>query len=142
MNTQKIEQCWNNLANHHQEMVISFYNTLLKRYPQYQEFFTDTILESQRDKMVQTLALVCKLADDSSSIKPYIYKLGQAHKFLDLSAEDLDNFSNTLIEVISMFGEKYDSEWREENKNVWLDAFHNTIKPIMMEGMASTPQEY
>lgn len=135
MNTQKIEDCWNALKAYHGEIGVSFYSTLLRRYPQYQEFFTEETLESQKNKIIQTVALVCKFADDKNAISPHIQQLGKAHTFLNLTETDLENFTNTLVDTIAEYAERHYPEWKTEDKTCWLSAFNNVVKPVMVGAM-------
>ncbi len=136
MKTRIIQDCWQGLADHQEAITAMFYSRFLERFPQYEHFFTAESIEMQKKKMVQTVALISQLADDPSVISPRMQSLGEAHQKFNLHQEDLERFSNTLVEVIAEYGEKYYPQWSQDCELAWRQAFDEVVKPKMLAGLA------
>lgn len=137
MNIQLIEQNWNELADYHHAIAESFYSRLFEYYPEYVKLFSAESMPQQMDRMVRTLAMVSSKADNPTAIRPHLMRLGQAHSGFGLGAEDLHNFSQTMIEVIAEYCDATDGAWSEDCERAWQAAFSEIIEPMMMDGMRS-----
>jgi hemoglobin-like flavoprotein len=136
MNTYLIEKTWNDVSEHHQDIVESFYTRLFRRHPAYKEMFAHGDMQQQMHRMIQTLALVSRHADSPSAIEPHLARLGASHRSLGLGTDDFDRFSGVLIEVIGEYCRAADQAWSEESERAWKQAFEQIVQPMMSAGMA------
>jgi len=135
MNTQLIEKSWNDVAGHHHAIAETFYTRLFERYPEYARLFSEQKMPQQMDQMVRTLAMVSSKADSAAAIRPHLARVGEAHSDFGLTADDLHNFSQTMIEVIAEYCEAANGGWSEDCERAWHEAFSQIIEPMMLDGM-------
>ncbi len=134
-NTQLIEQTWDNVAKYHHAIAETFYSRLFERHPDYAKLFSSENMTQQIDRMVRTLALVSSKADSPSAIRPHLTRVGQAHSEFGLGPDDLQRFSQTMIEVIAEYCDAANGSWTEDCERAWHNAFTEIIEPMMLDGM-------
>ncbi|MFO7954154.1 globin [Thioalkalivibrio sp.] len=135
MNTQLIAQSWNDIADDHPAIAETFYSRLFERYPEYASLFNEENLPQQMDRMVRTLAMVSSNADSAAAIRPHLTRVGEAHADFGLGADDLNNFSQTMIEVIAEYCDNANGAWSEACEQAWKEAFSQIVEPMMLDGM-------
>lgn len=130
MNTQLIGQSWDQMAGKHEEMVSRFYDRFFNQYPDYKPLFSDTMARHKK-KMVETLALLARVTEDTEIAHPHLVKMGSKHSEYKLEKEDLEKFKDVFLQVI----EEYCVEWTDEYQEAWNEAFDKHIIPYMVHGM-------
>lgn len=135
MNTELIEETWESISGHHRELVRDFYGRLFNTYPEYAAYFDEETMQRQMDKMIQNMALMAKLGDNTTAVRPHLEKVGQAHSHMELSGEDFERFSDLLIQVIGEYCQTYGGGWSEDCERAWTEAFQQVIMPHMMSGL-------
>ncbi len=133
MDTELIGKSWDALGEKQREFINTFYHRFLEKYPQYKPLFPSSrdAMDKLMDKVVRTMALVARIAGDTEILHPQLMKLGQKHRRLNLSKEDLENFKEIFLETLSDFCE-------EKCMTVWAQAFDEYIIPYMVYGLEYT----
>jgi len=131
MNTELIGQSWDKLAGKHQEMVATFYDRFFDKFPHYRKFFPES-MEHQLKRMVETIALLARVTDETEVTHPHLVKVGSRHTGYSLTREDLDNFKTVFVQVV---GEYCADDWNQEYQESWTEAFEQHIIPYMMHGL-------
>ncbi|OQW86188.1 MAG: hypothetical protein BWK78_10310 [Thiotrichaceae bacterium IS1] len=78
MNSELLGQTWDQLAGKHHEVIQSFYDRLFQYYPHYQVLFSES-LDRQREKMLDTIAFLARISDETEVTHPKMVKLGERH---------------------------------------------------------------
>lgn len=131
MNSELIGQTWDKLSGQHQEIVTTFYNRFFEKYPNYRALFPES-LDRQMKKMVDTMALIARVSDETEVAHPHLVKVGSKHSGYKINREDLDKFKRVFLEVV---GEYCGDEWNEECEKAWITAFDQHVIPYMMHGL-------
>ena len=131
MNTEIIGQSWDKLAGKHQELVTTFYQRFFQEYPDYKSIFPES-MDRQMKKMVETMALIARVSEDTEIAHPHLTKLGNKHTQYQLSKQDLQNFKNVFLQVL---GEYSGDDWTGECQQSWTEAFDKHVIPHMMQGL-------
>jgi hemoglobin-like flavoprotein len=131
MNPDLIGQTWDSITDKHRDLVVAFYDRFFERFPHYREFFPKS-MDHQMRKMVNTMAMVARLADSCDMVEPHMTRLGEAHRDYHLEKEDLDNFKSVFLEVLA---EYLGDRWEGECCDSWTEAFDKIIEPYMLKGM-------
>ena len=133
MNTELIAQTWQALGERQRKFVEAFYERFFERFPGYRKLFPAELRQEHLDKMLQTVALLCDLAEDREDIAPHLRKLGTVHRPFDLAPYDFGNFKAVFIEVLRSYA---GAAWSPEAAKAWSDAFEEVLFPLMREGAA------
>ncbi len=133
MNTELIAQTWQALGERQPQFIAAFYERFFERFPGYRKLFPTELGQAHLDKMLQTVALLCDLAEDREDIAPHLRKLGAAHRPFDLALHDFANFKAVFIEVLRSYA---GSAWSTEAAKAWSDAFEDVLFPLMRESVA------
>ena len=137
MNTELIEQTWLALGARQAQFIEAFYERFFERFPGYRKLFPRELRAEHLDKMLQTVALLCDLAEDRGDIAPHLRKLGAAHRPFDLAARDLANFRDVFVEVLA---EHAGAGWSPAAARAWGEAFEEVLFPLMREGAQAAPR--
>ncbi len=130
--TDKVARVWKSLVGRRRALIETFYERLFQRYPHYRDLFPPS-MDKQMEKMVDMMRAVARFADDIPMVRPYLLRVAQAHRNLNLEQQDLENFRNVLLESIAEFCP--DEVWDDETEALFNRAFDDTIIPIFKEGM-------
>jgi len=131
MNKQLLTEVWSNLAGQRIEMVEAFYRNLFARYPQYEEFFP-TNIDHQMDLMVEVMSTVINFSDQINIIRPYLVRVGVAHRHYSLTPQDFRNFSQVFIDTL---GEVCGDQWQAQHQQAFEETFDDVILPLIEEGL-------
>ncbi len=131
MNTELIGQTWDKLADRQKELGRTFFTQLFEQFPQYKPLFSET-LDRQLDKIIETMAMVARIANDTEVLHPKMIKLGMKHSQFKLNKEDLQNFKQVFLDVLTSFCLE---TWTEERRQAWEEVFDQRIIPYMVEGL-------
>jgi hemoglobin-like flavoprotein len=133
MNTELIAQTWEALKDH-TAFIEAFYGRFFERFPGYRPLFPHKLDADHLAKMVETMSLMSRLAEDKDVIAPHMHKIGASHKPYGLKPRDLDNFKAVFIETL---GENVGAAWSPSAAQAWSDAFDQVIIPLMREGSSA-----
>ena len=131
MNTNAIATSWNGLAGRRVDFVQDFYGRLFDRHPEYRRLFPDR-LDAQAEHMVEVWSTVARFADHIDIVRPYLLRVGEAHRSLGLGRADLERFKQVFLECMA---EACGEEWDDATAAAWDQAFGNVIVPIVEEGL-------
>jgi hemoglobin-like flavoprotein len=131
MNTELIAQTWDSLHARHLDLIHGFYARFFERFPGYRALFPSEMDHHMR-KMVDTIAMVSRLADNDDVIESRMVSVGERHRNYALSQEDFDNFRDVFIEVIE---ENCPGQWDGECRAAWREAFDRVVLPLVMRGL-------
>ena len=132
MNTELIAQTWQALGERQQEFIEAFYERFFERFPGYRKLFPRELRAAHLDKMVETVALLADLAEDTGDIAPRLHKLRTLHKPFELAARDFANFKAVFVEVL---GGELAGRWSAAAAQAWSDAFEEVLIPLMREAV-------
>ena len=131
MNTELIAQTWQALGERQARFIEAFYERFFERFPGYRGFFPRELHEAHLGKMVDTVALLADLAEDTGDIAPRLHRLGAAHQAFALAPRDFANFKAVFIEVLR---EHAGAAWSPQAGEAWSNAFDDVLIPLMREG--------
>lgn len=132
MNTELIAQTWRSLGSRQPQFVAAFYERFFERFPGYRKLFPRSLGEAHLQKMVDTVALLADLAEDTSDIAPRLHKIGSAHTPFALAPKDFSNFKAVFVEVLREYA---GGAWSPQAAKAWSDAFEEVLFPLMYEGV-------
>ena len=127
-----IEEVWNLLAGQRKRLVESFYDNLFIRFPHYHQYFPEH-MEPQTERMMDLVGSVARFSNQINLIRPYLLKVGESHKTIQLKLEDLCNFRDVFIDTVA---ETCGASWEERHAEAFREAFDDTIIPIVHEGLS------
>jgi len=133
MDTRLISDTWDTLAGRRVEFTDNFYRSLFARDPRYRAMFPES-MDAQRERMVEMWSSVARYADHIDLVRPYLLRVGFAHRPLGLSADDLHNFEEAFMEALA---EVFEGSWDAEHEQAWREAFDDVVLPMIEEGMAA-----
>lgn len=131
MNTELIATTWDALHARHLELIQCFYTRFFERFPAYRPLFPAQMDHHMR-RMVDTMAMVSRLADHDDVIESRMLHVGERHRGYRLDREDLDNFRDVFIEVLE---ENCRGQWTGECRAAWKEAFDRAVLPLVMRGL-------
>jgi hemoglobin-like flavoprotein len=130
LNTELIAQTWEAVEDHGR-FVEDLYQRFFQRFPGYRPLFPHRLDAAHLAKMVETLSLMSRLAEDKPLIAPHMRKVGATHRPYALGLRDLGNFKAVFLE---MLGEHLGNAWSSGAEHAWGEAFDQVIIPLMREG--------
>lgn len=131
MNTQLVGQTWDKISGQHEEVITKFYQRFFDTYPDYRQHFPES-LDRQMTKMVDTIALLARVSDETELAHSQMTKLGHKHIGYRIGEQDLQRFQDVFLQVLS---EYCGDEWSDECSQAWEEVFNQHIIPHMMQGM-------
>jgi hemoglobin-like flavoprotein len=131
MNTDLIAKTWDSLRPDHLTMINSFYTRFFARFPEYRPLFP-TEMDRHMRRMVDTMAMVSRLADCEDIIESRMMQVGERHRDYRLGREDMDNFRDVFIEVLA---EQCRDRWSRDCQSAWTEAFDRVVLPILVRGL-------
>jgi len=124
-----VQKCWFSLSNNAQGIYSSFYQRLFEQFPHYRQYFRSD-KKVQAEKLMQMINIITNGLEVWEQLEPEIIKLGQYHAgIVDLTAEDYENVSTVLIEVIC----EYRGERDPATMLAWQNIFDH-ISATMLRG--------
>ncbi|MEX1233030.1 MAG: methyl-accepting chemotaxis protein [Planctomycetaceae bacterium] len=119
LNAKLLQQSFELLAPQSDRLAKRFYEKLFQDYPQYKPLFSRTDFADQRQKLIQSLALVVKSARRAGTISRYLRDLGLRHVGYGITTGDYAPFGLTLLAVLQEFAGPH---WTDELQGAWEDA--------------------
>ena len=112
------------------EFVNSFYTNLFTMYPEAKPLFDTTDMEAQKKKLLASLVLVVENLRKPEVLGDSLKGLGARHVKYGALPEHYPLVGNALL---TTFEQHLNSEWTEEVKGAWVDAY-GAITTLMLEG--------
>lgn len=134
MNAELLGHSWDSLSGKHEELITTFYTRFFEKFPEYKTLFPET-LGRQMTKMVETMALVARVTDETEVLHPHLAKVGGKHGGYQLNEEDLEKFKTVFLEVV---GEYCGDNWTGECQQAWTSVFDKHVIPHMVQGINYT----
>jgi len=122
---------WDLLAGRRRQFVESFYHDLFGRFPDYRQYFPDH-MDAQMERMMDLIGAVARFSNHIDLVRPYLLRVGAAHKMVSLKMEDLCNFRDVFIDTTAASCGEF---WEERHAKAFREAFDDTIIPIVYEGL-------
>ncbi|QSJ16649.1 pentapeptide repeat-containing protein [Nostoc sp. UHCC 0702] len=120
------------------EFAASFYDNLFKAHPEVKPLFTNTDMENQQKKLLNSLVLVVENLRNPEALVPVLNALGGRH----VAYGAIPKYYGPVGEALLVTFEQYlQEDWTHEVKRAWLDAFR-VIMALMLKGAGeeSPPQ--
>jgi len=134
MDMQLIGRTWDHVGvEQHGEVIKRFYERLFSLYPDYRRLFPES-LDRHMKKMVDTLALIARVSDETEIVRPQMMRLGAKHTSYHLKDEDLNRFQTVFVDVLA---ECCGDQWTAECEKAWNGVFEQHIIPYMHHGLVA-----
>lgn len=133
-----LEESFSALAPHGAELVRSFYSELFRRYPEVEPLFSETSIEEQERKLLDSLKLVVENIRRPEKLATELGELGQRHQGYGAVVAHYDAVAEVMLETLKKFA---GGLWNDRMRRTWLSALKK-IKAAMLEGyQTALPQE-
>lgn len=130
MNIEIIKQDWEKLAGRRHRFSADFYRRLFERHPRFRPLFPDDV-GPQGERMVEMLSHVTRFADHIDLIRPYLVSVGFAHRRLNISEKDVEDFVETLLDTLSDACGGFD----QNHTQAWREVLDDIIAPLFDDGL-------
>lgn len=84
------------------------------------------------ERMMDLISAIARFSDHVDIVRPYLLKVGAAHKMVPLKTQDLCNFRDVFIDTAAT---TCGARWEERHAQAFQEAFDDTIIPIVYEGL-------
>lgn len=110
--------------------VNSFYDNLFTDYPASKPLFTHTNMEKQKKQLLSALVFVVENLRNPDALIKALKGMGARHVKYGALPEHYPLVGNSLLKA---FDQYLGSDWTEENKQAWVDAY-GLITTLMLDG--------
>jgi hemoglobin-like flavoprotein len=118
------------------DFATSFYQILFHKYPKIQSLFSETDMEKQKDKLIQSLQMIMGNVNSPGAFTSILNNLGKRHVAYGAVLTDYPLIGDALLQAL----EKHlGNDWTEEVKQTWTLAYQ-MIAEIMAEGAKIAPK--
>jgi hemoglobin-like flavoprotein len=125
-----LQETFQQIKDHTDEFVISFYENLFHDYPHIQPLFARTNMLEQRKHLIRALMLTIENIRDTETVNEALKQLGARHVQYGTLQEYYPDFCATLLKTFEIYlGEN----WTAEVKQAWIEAFE-AISQLMLKG--------
>ena len=124
-----VENTFEKLAPHGEELVEKFYSTLFSRYPDVKPMFAHLDQKEQQKKLLSSLVLVVNSIRKPDVLGPALSAMGKRHQNYGVIAEQYPAVAETLLDVMAELAGEL---WTDEVKQAWTNAL-NTVATAMLE---------
>lgn len=111
---------------------IQFYDHLFMRYPQLRSLFDRVRMDEQRRKIVHSMAVILRNAENPRFLEPYLKGLGLSHIAYGAQLNDYDAVHECLLAALK---EVSGELWNDQLEAAWSEAFV-VVARIMQQGAA------
>lgn len=135
LNQDKIEQVQDSFAKlvpRSAILALDFYEKLFELRPDFRALFPEN-METQRSKLVVTLATVIQSLHEIDTVIEEVRKLGQRHVGYKVKAEDYDPVGEALIFALQ---KNLGSTWSDDLQEAWVTAYQ-TLSNVMIEAASA-----
>jgi hemoglobin-like flavoprotein len=112
------------------DFATSFYQILFHKYPKVQSLFSETDMEKQKDKLIQSLQMVMGNVNNPEAFTSILKNLGKRHVAYGAVLTDYPLIGDALLQALEKHLGK---DWTDEVKQTWTLAYQ-TIAETMAEG--------
>lgn len=131
LNVQALRSSFDLVAPRADELAERFYDRLFDDYPELEPLFVGTNFDEQRQKLIQSIALVVKSLEDPEALTRYLHQLGVSHDEKGVTENDYEPVANSLLATLA---EIADEHWNQELEDAWTEALE-AVASIMLEGV-------
>ncbi len=131
LNVQALRSSFDLVAPRADELAERFYDRLFDDYPELEPLFVGTNFDEQRQKLIQSIALIVKSLEDPEALTRYLHQLGVGHDEKGVTENDYEPVANSLLATLA---EIADEHWNQELEDAWTEALE-TVASIMLEGV-------
>ena len=117
------------------DLAYGFYDRLFERAPETRAMFRDNI-ESQADKLMNTLMVVVQSIDNLAGLVTLVEALGRQHAALGVTEAQYALVGDILIDTIAENVE----DWTDEDRAAW-EELYNDLADLMITGARDMPAD-
>lgn len=132
LNIEVLEQSFSRVKPHASEFAAKFYQNLFTDYPQVRSLFANTDMQTQENKLMQSLLLVLLNLRYPDAWTGVLKDLGERHVRYDTMQEHYPIVGATLLKTLEFY---LGTSWTPEVKQAWSDAYQEIVN-IMLQGAA------
>lgn len=134
---QILEESFAALAPQAEALVARFYETLFEKYPAVKPMFSETEVEKQQKKLLDSLVLVVNNLRHPDKLVPALQALGKKHQNYGAIAEHYGAVAEVLLEVMAEFAGDL---WSDEMETAWSDALQ-LVANVMLDAYTADEEE-
>lgn len=127
-----LEESFDVIAPHGEELVAVFYRRLFATDPNLQALFTRTDMARQRSMLLAALVLVRKSLRDLPTLVPALVSMGARHQGYGVRPEYYTTVGTVLLAAMGEIG---GAQWRDEYTEAWASAYA-VVQATMLSGVA------
>ena len=129
LNIELLKEGFKEATEHNNKFVEVFYEKLFTQYPETRRLFPED-MNSQREKLILSLATIAGALELPHILGPYLEQLGQSHKQFQVVPEHYPVLGQVLLETLAEF---LGPKWSPEMQAAWIDAYA-LISATMLRG--------
>jgi hemoglobin-like flavoprotein len=136
MNVILLRDSFNTLKPYAKEIVKHFYKTLFQKHPEARALF-HTNMDSQQDKLIQSLVFIVDNVDKADVFTDYLKKMGRRHhENYGTKAEHYAWVAEAFLATLKYF---FEETWTPELDQTWTDALLTIAKIMQSYAEDSAP---
>ncbi len=133
LKTSVLRESFEALAPQADRLAERFYDRLFETHPEVKPLFAGTDLPQQRQKLVQSLAIIVRSLESPERLARYLMELGRRHAEYGVVADHYPVVAETLLAVMEeLAGELWTDVWAD----AWQEAL-GAVAELMLSGAAS-----
>ncbi|MFT5368511.1 MAG: methyl-accepting chemotaxis protein [Candidatus Latescibacterota bacterium] len=132
-----LESSFAALAPQAEALVARFYEVLFEKFPAVKPMFTETDIEKQQKKLLDSLVLVVNNLRNPDKLVPALQALGKKHQNYGAVAEHYGAVAEVLVEVMAEFAGDL---WSDEVEAAWSDALQ-LVANVMLDAYTANEEE-
>jgi len=133
IDVEKLEESFDLVAPHGDELVRVFYDKLFEAAPSVQPLFADVDMERQRAALLNMLIVLRESLQDLDDIVPDLEELGARHVDYGAKPEHYPVVGEVLIGSMAQVA---GDAWKSEYTAAWEEAFP-VVQGVMLSGAAA-----
>jgi hemoglobin-like flavoprotein len=137
LNIELLEQTFQAVAPHGEELVEYFYDQLFEQYPSVRPLFANANMADQRGKLLAALATVVASLRDPATLVPHLQRLGERHAEYGAEPAHYDAVGGVLLQSLKHIA---GDAWTDEIAKAWGEAY-GLVASVMIEAAEALDQE-
>lgn len=130
LNVELLENTFNLVEPRGKELAATFYEILFNDFPETREFFVNTDMEKQQDKLLKSLMYVVANLRYPEILISTLRDLGEKHASYGTLAEHYPIVGEALLKTLETY---LGDNWTPEVEQAWAEAY-DEITRLMLEG--------
>jgi nitric oxide dioxygenase len=111
------------------DFATSFYQILFHKYPKVQSLFSETDMEKQKDKLLQSLQMVMGNVNNPEAFTSILKNLGKRHVAYGAVLTDYPLIGDALLQALEKHLGK---DWTDEVKQTWTLAYQTIAETMLI----------